>query len=110
MLNTKIRTAIAKFGEDRGVEVELFTNDSFDNSIIAVTDDGIAIYDFEKMVGEWIEDYKDTLDPEEDATDTALDTLSYNTLRSLDYNTNPKKPIVINFENTMEGILAQYEE
>lgn len=65
-----------------------FENPSFDNSIVAVDYDGRLIYDYDLMVEELMS--QDDISGEE-----AVDFISYNTLRSLDYITDKKKPIVI---------------
>lgn len=65
-----------------------FENPSFDNSIVAVDYDGRLIYDYDLMVEELMK--QDDMSGEE-----AIDFISYNTLRSLDYMTDRKKPIVI---------------
>lgn len=65
-----------------------FENPSFDNSIVAVDYDGRLIYDYDLMVEELMK--QDDISGEE-----AIDFISYNTLRGLDYMTDKKKPIVI---------------
>lgn len=65
-----------------------FENPSFDNSIVAVDYDGRLIYDYDLMVEELMK--QDNMSGEE-----AIDFISYNILRSLDYMTDKKKPIVI---------------
>ena len=65
-----------------------FENPSFDNSIVAVDYDGRLIYDYDLMVEELMK--QDDMSGEE-----AIDFISYNTLRRLDYMTDKKKPIVI---------------
>lgn len=65
-----------------------FENPSFDNSIVAVDYDRRLIYDYDLMVEELMK--QDDMSGEE-----AIDFISYNTLRSLDYMTDKKKPIVI---------------
>lgn len=65
-----------------------FENPSFDNSIVAVDYDGRLIYDYDLMVEELMK--QDDMSGEE-----AIDFISYNTLRGLDYMTDKKKPIVI---------------
>lgn len=65
-----------------------FENPSFDNSIVAVDYDGRLIYDYDLMVEELMK--QDDISGEE-----AIDFIFYNTLRSLDYITDKKKPIVI---------------
>lgn len=65
-----------------------FDNPSFDNSIIAVDYYGRLIYDYDLMVEELMKN--DNISGEE-----AVDFISYNTLRSLDYQSDIMKPIVI---------------
>ncbi len=65
-----------------------FNNPSFDNSIIAVDYYGRLIYDYDLMVEELMKN--DNISGEE-----AIDFISYNTLRSLDYQSDIMKPIVI---------------
>ena len=65
-----------------------FDNPSFDNSIIAVDYYGRLIYDYDLMVEELMKN--DNISGEE-----AVDFISYNTLRSLDYQSDIMKPIVV---------------
>lgn len=65
-----------------------FDNPSFDNSIIAVDYYGRLIYDYDLMVEELMKN--DNISGEE-----AIDFIGYNTLRSLDYQSDIMKPIVI---------------
>ncbi len=65
-----------------------FDNQSFDNSIIAVDYYGRLIYDYDLMVEELMKN--DNISGEE-----AIDFIGYNTLRSLDYQSDIMKPIVI---------------
>lgn len=58
--------------------VKYLVNYSYDDALIGVSDDGRAIYDYEKMI-EW-------LIKEEDWTDNeAVDFIEYNTIRALPY-------------------------
>ena len=70
----------------------VFDNQSYDNSIIGVTFDGAAIYSFERMIEEYMEDNKCT-------EDEAMDWFFYNTVRALPYFPEPK-PIIVS-----EGIM-----
>lgn len=56
----------------------VFENVSYDNAIIGTTFDGRAIYDYESMVMELMED-------EGLSYDDAIDWIEYNTIRSLGY-------------------------
>lgn len=89
MEKPELRKAIAAWAEDNGVEegVLLLTNHSYDNSIIGVTEDGRAIYDMNKMVGEFAEDENcDELE--------AIEWIEYNTVRALPY-MGERCPIII---------------
>jgi hypothetical protein len=56
----------------------VFDNPSFDNSIIGVTTDGQAVYDYDKMVEELMRD--DDISEQE-----AIDWIEYNTIRAIPY-------------------------
>ncbi len=58
--------------------IKFFVNYSYDDALIGVSDDGRAIYDYEKMI-EWLMDEEDWSDEE------AVDWIEYNTLRALPY-------------------------
>lgn len=65
----------------------VFDNYAYDNSIIGITLDGRAIYDYNKMVKELMED--------EDWNETdATEWVEYNTLRALPY-AGEKRPMVV---------------
>lgn len=59
MVNNDIRNALPD-------GVSLFDNPSFDNSIIRVSNTDCIIYDYEKMINEYMKDYDSS---EEDAID-----------------------------------------
>ncbi len=65
----------------------VFDRPAFDNSIIAITTDGKAVYDYNKMVVELMED--DGISEEE-----AIDWIEYNTLRAIPY-AGDMAPIVV---------------
>ena len=65
----------------------VFDNHSYDNSIIGTTFDGRAIYDFDKMVTELMNDEGWT-------EQEAIDWIEFNTLRALPYVEN-KRPLVV---------------
>lgn len=68
-------------------DVKYLVNESYDDALIGVTEDGRAVYDFNKMV-EWLMD-------EEGLTDTeAIEWIEFNTLRALPYMGN-RAPIVM---------------
>lgn len=73
---------------DAGYEdILLFSNFSYDDALIGVTDDGRAVYDFDKMV-DWL------METEGWTSDDAIEWIEYNTIRSLPY-MGPKAPIVM---------------
>ena len=65
----------------------LLSNPSYDDALIGVTEDGRAVYDYERMV-DWL--------VEEDGftQDEAVEWISYNTIRALPY-AGPLAPIVM---------------
>lgn len=58
--------------------VKYFTNYGYDDALIGVSDDGRAIYDYEKMI-EWLMDEEGWTDEE------AVEWIEYNTIRALPY-------------------------
>ena len=67
-------------------EAVLFECPDYDSAIIGVSEDGRAVYDYEKMVQQLQED--EVISREE-----AIDFIEYNTIRGMDYIKNP--PIII---------------
>jgi hypothetical protein len=65
----------------------VFDNYSYDNSIIGTTFDGRAIYSFEKMV-------KELMNDEGWTEEEAIEWIEYNTLRALPYG-GEKAPMVV---------------
>lgn len=64
---------------DAGYEgVKYLTNYSYDDALIGVSEDGRAIYDFDKMV-EWLMNEVGLSDSE------AVEWIEYNTIRALPY-------------------------
>lgn len=68
-------------------EAIVFDNMSYDNSIIGTTFDGRAIYDYEAMILELMDDENWSLED-------AIEWVDYNTLRSLGY-AGAKAPLVV---------------
>jgi hypothetical protein len=64
--------------EAGGEGVKFFVNYSYDDALIGISDDGRAIYDYEKMI-EWLMDEEGWSDEE------AIEWIEYNTLRALPY-------------------------
>lgn len=58
--------------------VKYLTNESYDDALIGVSEDGRAIYDFDKMV-DWLVDQYGWTDEE------AVEWIEYNTIRALPY-------------------------
>lgn len=77
---------IKQFIEDMGYEsVLLFESPSYDTAFVGITEDGRAVYEYEKMVKHLVE--TDNMTDEE-----AEEFIQYNTIRSLPYYEN--SPIV----------------
>lgn len=58
--------------------IKFFINYSYDTALIGVSDDGRAIYDYEKMI-EWL------MDEENWSDDEAVEWIEHNTIRALPY-------------------------
>jgi hypothetical protein len=74
----------------------VFNNPSFDNSIIGVTTDGQAVYDYEKMVTELMAD--DGVSEQD-----AIDWIEYNTIRSIPYAGEMAPIIMFTFKEDTYG-------
>ena len=64
--------------ENGYVGVIFLTEYSYDDALIGVTEDGRAVYDYEKMI-QWL------MDTEGWSCEEAMEWIDYNTLRSLPY-------------------------
>lgn len=67
-------------------EVVIFENPSYDDALVGVSEDGRAIYDFEKMIY-WLHKNEGM------ALDEAIEFIEFNTIRALPYYTGA--PIVM---------------
>ena len=78
---------LLNYAEENNLQIKLFDNPSFPNSIIGLTQDYRAVYDMELMIADLMaEDNMDYTD--------ALDFIEYNTLRALPY-AGSDAPIVL---------------
>lgn len=66
---------LLEYGYD---DVKYLVNESYDDALIGVSEDGRAIYDYDKMV-DWLVDKYDWTD------DEAVEWIEYNTIRALPY-------------------------
>jgi hypothetical protein len=74
----------------------VFDNPSFDNAIVAITTDGRAVYDYNKMVLELMED-------DDISEQDAIDWIEYNTLRAIPYAGEMAPIVVFMFEGGLYG-------
>jgi hypothetical protein len=74
----------------------VFDNPAFDNSIIGITTDGKAVYDYEKMVTELMQD--DDISEQE-----AIDWIEYNTIRAIPYAGELAPVIIFTFPEAAHG-------
>ena len=68
-------------------DVLIFTDYSYDDALVGVTEDNRAVYDYNKMV-DWL------MREESWSMDEAIEWIEYNTIRSLEY-MGPEAPVVI---------------
>ena len=77
---------VENYAKDREIDIVLFSNPSYKNSIIGISKDNRVIYDYELMIQDLIEEdgisYTD-----------AVDFIEYNTIRALSYYENA--PIIL---------------
>ena len=68
-------------------DVIVFENHSYDDALVGVTEDGRAIYDFDKMI-DWL------VEKEGFTVSQAVEWIDYNTIRSLAY-AGPGAPVIM---------------
>lgn len=87
MKDEKFRKALDEYAIEREMTVKVFDDRAYDNSIVGITDGGVLVYDYEKMVEEIME---------EDGCEEieAVEWIEYNTMRALPY-MGDGAPIVI---------------
>ena len=80
-------TANEKLRDAGWEDVIIFDNFSYDDALIGVSEDGRAVYDFDKMV-EWLELTQGF------TTEEAIEWIEYNTIRALPY-AGAEAPIIM---------------
>lgn len=100
MRDEKFRKALDELGKERDIEIGVLDNHAYDNSVVGITEEGKLIYDYEKMVEEYMEDEGCT-------AEEAMEWIDYNTIRALPY-FGSNAPIVI--MDTRESIMERYGE
>lgn len=109
MLLENVRKQIA----DAGYENSLFYDlPYFDGSIIGVDENGKVVYDYNKMIDEYICDEFPNLNFEEqsevdEAITAAMEWISYNTIRATPY-AGPLSPIIIDINHECEDDEEKY--
>lgn len=93
MLDEKFRKSLAEMLDELEIAEEdqplLLTNHSYDKSIIGFTsEDGRAVYSYESMIQEYMED-------EDCSEEEAQEWVDFNTMRALPYGDKGHNPIVI---------------
>lgn len=86
-MSTTKRTAAERLVDAGYEDVVLLENYSYDDALVGVTEDGRAVYDFDKMV-DWLMEAKGF------TQDEAVEWIEYNTLRALRY-AGPDGPIIM---------------
>lgn len=69
---------VCKYAGDQEIDIKVFSNPSFKNSIIGISYDNRVIYDYDIMV-------YDLMKEEELSYEDALEFIEYNTLRAIPY-------------------------
>ncbi len=82
------KKSAAQRAQDAGYEdLMLLDNYSYDDAFVGVTEDGRAVYDFNKMVA-WL------METEGFSQEDAIEWIEYNTIRALPY-MGPEAPIIM---------------
>lgn len=81
---------INDYAEENDVQILLFSSPDFENSILGISSDNRAIYDYDKMV-------EDLMTNENLSEIDAIEFIEYNTIRSLVY--YEKSPIILQIKN-----------
>ena len=93
MVDENFRRILATYCEEQELQEDerplIFDNQAYDNSIIGLTDDNRLVYDYEKMVKEYMSDNNSS-------EEEAIEWIEYNTMRSLGYG-REKTPIIVRF-------------
>lgn len=89
MNQQEIKDLLTDFGYEGTV---LFESPSYDTACVGVTEDGRAVYNYDKMVQHLVNEDKMT-------EEEAIEFIDYNTIRSLPYQVNA--PIVVTFFEDM---------
>lgn len=98
MVDKELRKALHTYGEENEQELKIFDEPAYDKSIIGFSSTGVIVYDYEKMIEEFMEDNNCTYEE-------AMDFVNYNTMRALPY-FGEGKPIVI--VETPDSIKEKY--
>ena len=88
--------------ESRGFEDTIILDDpSFDDTIIGITEDGHLIYNYDSMVNNLVDNYIKEGLTEDEAYTSAIEWISYNTIRAIPYmKSYGKEPIIAYSFNT----------
>lgn len=88
--------------ESRGFEDTIILDDpSFDDAIIGITEDGHLIYNYDSMVNHMVDSYIKEGINEDEAYTSAIEWISYNTIRAIPYmKSYGKEPIIAYSFNT----------
>lgn len=87
MVNKELREKLDEYGKSAEVQIKFLDNPSYDNSIIAITEDGRLVYSYEKMVKEFRKENKCK-------RQDAIDFIEVNTKRFIPY-MGELSPIII---------------
>lgn len=82
--------------ESRGLEDTIFLDDpTFEDAIIGITEDGHLIYNYDSMVNNLVDNYTKEGLNEDEAYTSAIEWISYNTIRAIPYmKSYGKEPII----------------
>ncbi len=91
MKDDKLRSAINALADELELSPVLFDGHYYDGSIVGITEDGRVVYDYDKMILEYMQDEGcDEID--------AIEWIEYNTIRALPYG-GDNRPIILRYSH-----------
>lgn len=98
MVDEKFRKALDAYAQEHDQEIKILDNSAFDNSVVGISEDGRLVYDYRRMVIEYMED-------EGCSEEEAVEWLDYNTLRAIPY-FGEDHPIIVGLDK--ENLIEYY--
>lgn len=89
---------VEEYAQQQEIEIPIFSNPSYEHSIIGISVDDRVIYDYDLMV-------QDLMQADNISEEEAIDFIEYNTIRALSYMEN--SPIILYTKGELESELPK---